>query len=104
MKVPTQLRTGRGHLQDMKLSVPNSTSRKPRVSSLTSTNQAQKNFSLQKYLQLREAAIRFSSFDAGRERQLRSDAPVRLAQSPIVQRYTRSPESQAHTLLHRGGQ
>ena len=104
MKVPTQLRTGRGHLQDMKLSVPNSTSRKPRVSSLTSTNQAQKNFSLQKYLQLREAAIRFSSFDAGGECQLRSALPMRLAQSPIVQRYTQSPESQAHTLQHRGGQ
>jgi hypothetical protein len=40
MKAPTQLRTERGHLQDMKLSVVNSTSRQGRVSSLSSTSSA----------------------------------------------------------------
>jgi hypothetical protein len=104
MKAPTQLRTGRGHLQDMKLSVPNSTSRKPRVSSLTTTNQAQKNLSHQKYLQLREAAIQFSSFDAGRECQLPLHEAVGIARSALLVRYAQSPESQAYTLNHRGGQ
>lgn len=37
MKAPTQLRTERGHLQDMKLSVVNSTSRQGIVSSLLFT-------------------------------------------------------------------
>lgn len=40
MKAPTQLRTERGHLQDMKLSVVNSTSRQGRVSSLPFTSSA----------------------------------------------------------------
>lgn len=44
MKAPTQLRTGRGHLEDMKLSTFNSTPRKGRFSSLTQTNEAQENF------------------------------------------------------------
>lgn len=44
MKAPTQLITGRGHLEDMKLSTFNSTPRKGRFSSLTQTNEAQENF------------------------------------------------------------
>jgi hypothetical protein len=44
MKAPTQLRTERGHLEDMKLSTFNSTPRKGRFSSLTQTNEAQENF------------------------------------------------------------
>ena len=40
MKAPTKLRTERGHLQYMKLSVVNSTSRQGRVSSLPSTSSA----------------------------------------------------------------
>ena len=40
MKAPTQLRTERGHPQDMKLSVVNSTSRQGRVSSLPFTSSA----------------------------------------------------------------
>jgi hypothetical protein len=69
MKAPTQLRTGRGHLQDMKLSVLNSTSRQPRVVCLCSTKEAQKNFQNQNYLQLREAATLFSCFEFGILRQ-----------------------------------
>jgi hypothetical protein len=60
MKAPTQLRTERGHLQDMKLSVLNSTSRQGRVSSLTATNEAILNFHDQKYPQLKSAATQFS--------------------------------------------
>lgn len=45
MKAPTQLRTERGHLQDMKLSVFNSTSRQGRVSSLFTTSLAISPFS-----------------------------------------------------------
>ena len=44
MKAPTQLRTERGHLEDMKLSTFNSTPGKGRFSSLTQTNEAQENF------------------------------------------------------------
>lgn len=47
MKAPTQLRTGRGHLENMKLSTFNSTPRKGRFSSLTQTNEAQENFTKQ---------------------------------------------------------
>src|SRR5687768_1297376 len=41
MKAPTQLRTERGYLKDMKLSVLHSTPRPSRITSLTSPNEAQ---------------------------------------------------------------
>ena len=41
MKAPTQLRTERGYLKDMKLSVLHSTPRPGRITSLTSPNEAQ---------------------------------------------------------------
>ncbi len=43
MKAPTQLRTERGYLKDMKLSVLHSTPRPGRITSLTSPNEAQEN-------------------------------------------------------------
>ena len=41
MKAPTQLRTERGYLKDMKLSVLHSTPKPGRITSLTSPNEAQ---------------------------------------------------------------
>jgi hypothetical protein len=70
MKAPTQLRTERGHLQDMKLSVLNCTSREPRVACLTSTNEALKEFHDQKYPRLRDAATQFSCVEFGITRRL----------------------------------
>ena len=44
MKAPTQLRTERGYLKDMKLSVLHSTPRPSRITSLISPNEAKENF------------------------------------------------------------
>jgi hypothetical protein len=56
MKATTQLRTERGYLQDMKLSVFHSTSRQGRVSSLTATKEADEDFYDPKYLILEKMA------------------------------------------------
>jgi hypothetical protein len=47
MKAPTQLRTERGYLKDMKLSVLHSTPRPSRITSLTSAKEAQANLKKQ---------------------------------------------------------
>lgn len=62
MKAPTQLRTERGHLQDMKLSVVNSTSRQGIVSSLPFTKAENLTLSNLKSL----SGIRFRLLQQGR--------------------------------------
>jgi len=62
MKATTQLRTERGYLQDMKLSVFHSTSRQGRVSSLTATKEADEDFYDPKYLILEKMATRCLKF------------------------------------------
>ena len=47
MKAPTQLRTERGYLKDMKLSVLHSTPKPGRITSLTSPNEAQEDLKKQ---------------------------------------------------------